>query len=247
MAFDRTKSVISVPRYQTDKIIGAFSDSFTIPASSAFTPSQATKTHNTGFGESCLPIGIYSTDSGTTWNDMGVIVPSGALFQTEECTASVSPTGVVTVLGTNWYDTTSFSGDGRPAKTVMYKIWLLAKKDQGVITPLPITTMPLYHSSRFNYQKIMPGGDGSKTLSVSAGNVGQESISHNLGYVPNVRTWVDDSGTIRMNVSHAMSGLTTFIAPEIRLDNNDMIIYRDNGFSFSSYSVNILYRIYLDG
>lgn len=242
MSFDRKKSVIAVPRYDTDKIIGAFEGDLNIPASGTFTIAQNTISHDTGFQESCLPIGIYSTNFGATWNDMGAIVPSGLSFQTEECTASVSSTGIVTILGTNWYDTGT--GAGRPAKTVSYKVWLLAKKNQGRIAPLPISAQPLYHSSRFNYQKIFV--ESVLSLTVVWGGIGSVSYTHNLGYIPNIRTWVNDSGTIRMNVTHSLLGGITFVAPEIRLDESKITFYLDNFFG-EDYSEEFIFRIYLDG
>ncbi len=246
MPFNYAKSFISVPRNNTDKIIGYFPGTLNVGASGSFTIAQATTTVDSTLGQSALPIGIYSVNGGSTWNDMGVSVPNGTALQTEECTASVSPTGIITVLGTNWYNTgTTGFGSGRGAITILFKILLLAKKDQGLITPPIITGDKQYHSSRYNYQKIFL--DDVTSVTAAGSSTGQTPITHGLGYNPLVRTWINSSGTIRMNASYVLSGGTSFAATQVKTTTSDVIFYADNRNNPSGYSVNLIYRVYLDG
>lgn len=236
MGFDRTKSIISVPRIDNDRIIGTLEGTVSVGAVISPTLSvAASATHNTGFGDSCLPMGIYSFDAGATWNDMGAQVPdlSGAspVFQTLDCVVSCSSVGIVTITCTNFLNPLTGS---TPARTVLYKVVLLAKSDQGFITPLPVN-LKLVHSSRFNYQKIHLDTTGSFTA--TAGNQGSLAVTHGLGYIPNVRVWRNSSGTIRPVV----------FQPEIKLTTTTLTFFYDAFFDFVDTTFNLIYRVYLDG
>lgn len=238
MAFDRTKSVVSVPRYDTDKVIGSYSGTIEVAAAPPGGSSSATAVHTTGFNESCLFAGIFSTDAGATWNDFGANTPDltgGFLvLQTVDCTATCSVEGIITITVRNWYN--NYAGYSNP-KTVLYKLVLLAKPGQGSINPLPVNNIPLIHSSRFNYQKIHM--EGTTTVTVPAGgNVAQANINHNLGYIPNTRAWIlQSTNTIGQLI----------FEPQIKIDETNMAIYADDTFGGSGISYTVIYRIYLDG
>jgi hypothetical protein len=229
---------LAVPQYKNDKIIGVLTGSISVAgAVSPAVSVVATASPDTGFGDWCLFAGVFSIDGGATWNDTGsqtpeLSVPGAPVFDTFDCTVTCSPTGVFTVTCTNYVNPNTGSTS---AKTALYKILLLAKKDQGTINPLPTNALPLYHSSKFNYQKIYL--DDSGRFTTVAGNTGQLIVPHNLGYIPNVRAWENAAGTIRQ----------VLFQPEIKLTNTDVTFFYDGFFEFTNRTFNIIYRIYLDG
>lgn len=233
--FDKVR--MAVPEYKNDKIIGVLTGSISVAGASSPTLSvTATDTRDTGFGDWCLFSGIFSIDGGATWNDMGaqtpdLSVPGVPVFDTFDCTAACSSTGVFTITCINYVNLNTGTTS---AKTALYKVVLLAKKGQGSITPLPVTALPLYHYSGFNYQKIHIDDAGSFTA--TAGNTGQLVVPHNLGYVPNVRAWINIGGTIHPIV----------FQPEVRVDATNLTFFYDAFFDFIDRSFSVIYRIYHD-
>lgn len=175
---------MAAPAYGLDNIIGIKTGSFTVTAPTAFSFKTATDPFDTGFGTTCLFQGIFSTDGGTTWNDFGsytpdLTTPGSPVFQTVTCRGYVTSGGVFTAVGINWYDNVHLTGT---SKTIQYKVVFLAKKNQGIITPIA-TNETLYYKSSLNYQKIYL----QDTFAVST--VSSTPVAHNLGYVPKVRAW----------------------------------------------------------
>lgn len=127
--------------WDTDKVIGYFSGTLSVGAASVGSVATATTTHDTGFGTSCYFVGQFSTDGGTTWNDLGIYqpnltTPGMPVLQTTTLRAYVTSGGVLTVVALNWYDLVHGSSS---SKTITYRINLLAKQNQGTITPVNIT------------------------------------------------------------------------------------------------------------
>lgn len=235
---DLTKLKFSPPRLDHDKILGTLSGTINVPGVTSPTSSVTVNdVKNTGFNDTVLVEGIYSVDGGATWNDMGAMVPnlsnpSTPVFQTLDCIPSSSPNGNITITATNYLN---FVTGSTPAKTVLYKVVLIAKSDQGSVEPLPIASSPLRYSSRFNFQKIFR--EGSTTLSVPAGSTNSVSVNHGLGYVPNLRMWLVNGSNITI-VPYSV---------EVRLDNNNVTFFNDNTPFFTPATYNLIYRIYYDG
>jgi len=170
--------------FDSDKIIGVLSGTFTVSAPSA-SPGYTTNnvTQDTGFGDSCYFQGIFSTDSGSSWNDFGTSVPNTSsatpVLDTVTCQGFVTTAGIFTAVGKNWYDYLHSSGT---AKTILYKVALFSKINQGSIQPLP-TNEENYFDSLYNYHKIYL--QDFFAVSTSANT----SIQHNLGYIPKVRSF----------------------------------------------------------
>lgn len=238
MAFDYTRAIVSLPKNNTDKVIGVLTGSISVSgASSPATSATGSATRDTGFGDWCLFSGIFSTDGGSTWNDMGsqtpdLSIPGAPVFDTFDCVATCSSTGVFTITCTSFVNLNTGTVG---AKTYQYKVILLAKDGQGTLTPLPTDSLPLYHSSRYNYQKIST--EGTTSFTVTAGNNGQTSVTHNLGYIPNVRVWQNDAGTIKQ----------IFSQPEVKITSTSVTFYYDGFFDSTNKTFNLIYRIYLDG
>lgn len=239
---------MAVPEYGIDQIIGVKTGSFTI-GSSTFpigNPTLATQSIATGFGDTCYFDGIFSTDSGTTWNQFGVHQPqAGPTFQTVSCYGYTLGNNLV-LKGIN-YTSSSY--------TIQYKVALIAKNNQGNITPTPTNEILVYNSSA-NYQKIKT--KGSVAFSPVSGVQNSALAMHNLGYIPKVRAFYIPSQsststslgifTLPANV------ITTFDmwAPlQIRIDDTTVTFFDDEGNVTppSPPTVppgTIDYRIYLD-
>lgn len=191
MVFDPTKITMAVPKYNTDKIIGVFSGSFSVSAPTAVNQVvYAEDSNTTGFGDTCLTQLIYSVDGGTTWNDENTSIPylPGAgmpVFQIIDV-SSFSRADKACVAVNNWYNNTSGSS---AAYTVLYKLFCLSKSDQGMVTPLA-NDYPLYYTSKDNYLKIL---DADKTpVSVPASpSSATVPIAHTLGYTPTARGFIE--------------------------------------------------------
>ncbi len=175
--------------YKSDMIIGTHSSSFAVSSPPAYSYSTSTDTFDTGFGTSCYFQGVFSTDGGATWNDFGVYQPNLAppfpQFQTQTCRGYVTPSGVFTAVGINWYDISHSSGS---ACTILYKVVFFAKKNQGSINPLPVAEKTAF-DSRYNVQKIYL----NDTFSVNP--TGNTTIAHTLGYYPKVRSFFEPASS----------------------------------------------------
>lgn len=102
MLASQAKNMLFTTRYPVDKIVGVYTGSFSIAAAaSIFVSRRAEVTIPHTFGESCFLELIFSTDSGTTWQDMGNSVPAaGPVFQTVTAAAYSDASNFV-VVGTN--------------------------------------------------------------------------------------------------------------------------------------------------
>lgn len=245
---DATKVSISVPLQDTDKVIGVFSGSIATSAPSAIDGYiVGSATHTTGFGESCYAKGIFSVDGGTTWNDMGSMIPDNTggpppSFQTQECIWECSPTGVITARATNWYN---FITSSSAAKTFTYKLALIAKNDQGNITPLPTNSVTAY-SSADNYQKIHD--QGSTAWNVTPGTDKTATVAHGLGYIPKVKAFYRKTdGTILPLIWNNVV-TPAYFEVEVRITSTTITFFMD-GFRSTfhpAYTGYIDWRIYLD-
>lgn len=242
---------MSAPAYKVDQIIGIKTGSFSIAAATLGSQEKfATDTFDTGFGDSCFFQGIFSTDSGASWNDFGVYrpnltTPGQPVLQTTTCYGIVSPTGVFTAAGVNWWDIVHATSS---VYTIQYKVAFIAKDTQGAITPIT-TNETVYYSSRYNYQKYLP----SLSSSFSS-TTGSTPITHNLGYVPKVRGFFSPTST-----SNNADGISITAGSIVTLDhyqyatnvyvNTTQATFTDVSTSVSPRATvngTVFYRIYID-
>ena len=236
---DATKTRIDVPAYGTDKIIGKASGTLSVSAPTGGlgdVTRTATGTHATGFGEACYFRGRFSTDGGSTWNDFGSATPdlSGGFpnFQTTECIAECSSSGIVTVTATNY--------TVGVAKTVNYEVTFIASNTAGYIKPLSLGK-PTFFTSSVNYLKIAQQGQLPWTTTPGVDQT--KTITHGLGYVPKIRAFFRETSSGR---------IIPITNNDIQIDNqvtsSTLTFFLDSyrsGF-LSAIAGQIEWRIYLD-
>jgi hypothetical protein len=215
---DPAKTLVSVPPYPLDQVIGILTGSLSVGASAS-----ATATKATGLPDRMYFEGLWSRDGGASWIDMdgdyfsGVIAGSGIAV----CTVSAVsyPDGTMQISANNGIAS---------VQNISYKLALIARVDQGDITPLPIART-YHYRSRQNYMKIWK----QNIVDVAAGVTAP--IVHGLTYVPNVKVWVelDFGGTIVL----ARAGHTN-----VTVDGTNLYLTNPSGASRKYH-----YRIYLDG
>lgn len=237
-----------VPDYPLDQIIGYFTGTVTVAASSG-SPVQVTTSIPHDFGDSCYFQGVFTTDGGATFNDFGaetpnLTTPTNPVLSTFDCNATTDTTNV-NIIMTNFFDT--LHGTSVPV-TATYKIYLLAKNTMAQpVTPLP-TNQKLSFSSKFNFQQI--AHKDTLNLNVASGATGSASFIHNLGYVPVVRAFLFEtaSPTICKPIIYSpgigiQGGIDSI---QVQLTSTTLTFFTDQG-SFLSLGLNasIEYRIYL--
>lgn len=148
---------------------------------------------NTGVGDYAFFYGIYSLDNGATWNDFNAAtveyVSGNPVFNTCDVWGQ-STVGVMTVYARNWY---IFGAASQKARTVMFKVAIIAKPDQGVVGDTS-TDKPLQFSSRYNYQKILI--DYVSDITLASNERRTITIPHGLGYPPKMRGWAVESSVL---------------------------------------------------
>lgn len=183
-------------------LVGSFSGTLPVATAAPSTVSVSSATLPTNFGDTVFVVGVYSPDSGSTWNGM------------EAETAHPGNLGTLTVYAQSRADDiqiiarnsrASGAGSNAPTYNVLYKVMMIAKPDQGIIQPLPIGSN-VYFDSRKNYQKIAL--DDIRTIS---GTNTTTTIPHGLGYIPRIRVFYETGGALRQRgaVSESVVWLDT--------------------------------------
>lgn len=180
MPISDPQQVYFASQYPIDKVLGTFEGSFT--ASAGGSPTRTTESISTSIPESTLFQGIFSIDGGTTWRDFGKWLQAGLNID---------------VFGRSTANTLAVIADNFSSSvTVMYKVALIAKPNQGDITPQPAGADIIF-DSRLNYQKVLL--DEARAISITNGNQGTESFTHSLGYIPKVRSFIEISSSYGAN------------------------------------------------
>lgn len=233
---------MAVPAYGIDQIIGITTGTMSIATpTSGSSPKQTTVNFAHGFGDSAYFAGIFTADGGTTYNDLGAMIPvislGNPVFQTVGCDVTCDNTNLI-ITGTNYYN--FVTGSGSPA-TVTYKIYMFAKNTMAnPVTPLA-TSQILQYNSAFNYQKIFM--QGTINLTVSSGSTGSVNVVHNLGYVPKVRAYLTTNATPTVLQPVSTAGPNDI---QVRISTTTVTFFADETGFGSNVNVNIQYRIYLE-
>lgn len=231
-----------------DKVLATFSGSFSAPAgTSANAWTDTNRTFNTGIPETTLFAGIYSVDGGATWNDMGTSVYSG-ITELFSCIGR-SNSNQFTVMVRNFYNYNNNTGT---ARTVLYKVVLLEKPDQGEVSA-GTTHSSIYFDSRENYQKIAV--DDARNISVSNNTISTVNITHSLGYIPRVRCFIQINSTFaglpaglysfNSLASRALSVSSGHKAP-VSMTNTLATVEINNRGGAGNFSARLYTRIYYD-
>lgn len=222
----------------TDRVLEIFTGRISVPTTGSGSLALF-DTYNTGINDLTYPVGIFSVDGGNG-TDMGSHYLVGSSYLS-----------LVASTQNNVLNVSAINFDA-PTHSVAYKIAILAKPSNTTFTlpnNLPVNTA--YLDSRINYQKIaleatipiiVPAGNGTtawlETLTVP--------IPHNLGYRPNVRSFVDDGTSLTLANGTSFSLLYRVqIACRIKIDNNNVNFVFLNSTA-SPKALNLSYRIYYD-
>lgn len=187
--------VVFASSLPTDKLLGSYTGSFVATQVAANSSATYTAFHETSISETTFVVGIFSVDGGNTWNRMEASLNhsdnQGSLQVYAESTASRV---YVRALNSRTFSAPS------PGQTytVQYKIMLIAKPDQGIVSPQPIGSS-VYFDSRKNYQKIAV--DDYRTIN---GTGTTTTVTHDLGYIPRVIVFYEIDGVLR-----ARGGITS--------------------------------------
>lgn len=239
--------------FKVDNIIGVRTGGISITAPTALQGLLVVRSSvPLSWNDSCYYQGIFSTDGGTTWNELGVMqpnltTPGQPVLDTVMLQAYVTPSSLNLVM-TNYYDSVHSTS---AAYTAQYKIVLFAKNTQGTINVESANEKTIF-DSRVNYQKIYLAS--SIAFSPTVGIVNTYTIPHSLGRVPRVRAFyipsvplTDQSGTTCI-----AGGIYTFDwigNINAQADITNMYIYDDETASIGVPSFptgTIDYRIYID-
>lgn len=220
-----------------DKIIGTYTGSFVSPApTSGGGTTTTTFPITTNIPTSTFFQGIYSIDNGVTWNDFcnnQLVLPPGIFFPFFSVIGkSTANTMTIKAINNYNYNTSSSS-----SYTVLFKVALIARPDQGIITPQPIGTNTFFNS-KYNYQKIL--SDTINNITISSGSQ-SFTIPHNLGYIPKIRPFIFSNIDSSMN-----EAVNSFLGrPDIKIDTNN--VYFTFNAPFTGWTTGKLYmRIYYD-
>lgn len=178
---DNVQDVVFSSKFSIDKILGTYSGTFSALPPGAF-PVRSTDVIHTNIPESTFFQGIYSVDSGATWKDFNIFHYVSNSVELQVFGRSNAGTLTITAHNSSFSSPTTF--------TVMYKVLLIAKPDQGDITPQPIGADIIF-DSRLNYQKILV--DQKRPISISNNTTWTENFGHGLNYVPSIRSFIETS------------------------------------------------------
>ena len=177
-----------------------------------------------------LIIGQFSTDNGTTWIPF---TPTSAMFGFY-LDAVADATNVTVTLST--------SDANISAK---YRMWAFAPSNaSGQITP-PEPTSNYILNSDYNYSKLVSAGIWNVVA-------GEEKVlyKHNLGYIPEVMVWGENSdGTIAQRLQTISSNTSYERSLYTRIDDTNLYGYASTGTLSTSgigNTIKIHYRIYGD-
>lgn len=225
--------------WDMDKIIGTAEGTVSVGVPPVASSVTVVATHSTTFGDSYFFLGIYSTDGGATWNDFNAMVPdlttpAMPVFQTLNVQGAVGSSGTMNVIVTNYYD--SVHGTGT-AKTVKWKVVFISKNDQGSITPSLIADPTMFTSVDRNYQKI--AFKDSVPFNITSGSGKSVTISHDLGFVPQVRAYYFQA-TPSVRVDNLWAGY--FI--DTRVTETTLSFVLNSFHSIANYTGVIQFRLY---
>lgn len=235
----------------TDRILGTYTGTINSPAPAAiaFTKTSTSTTITTNIPERTFFQGIFSIDGGVTWLDFNsqipnITVPSRPALQTQML-YGYSLEGSLVITADNWsyYNGTTTTS---ASYLFVYKVALFARPNQGDITAQPVV-QPLNFNTKYNYQKISRDSVGSVTIPTTTATI---TITHNLGYIPKIRHYVDNfiySGLGGNNLYDLGYFASQFVGINVYIDTTTVYYFIDNSYVGSVPITTTFYtRIYYD-
>lgn len=232
-------NVTNSSTFTIDNVI--FSDKRTLTVNNTISTTAQQFTITTGINQYGRPLGIYSTDSETTWNDMGgPSNPQSSLLAhatkpSLEVTPLVSSTGVITINVL----VNSTIGSGSTFSLVVATC-LLAVDSPGSLPSLPTLAGKTARGTVTNtagtvrYRQIQ--AKGIYTMPSTVGSPYYETVAHNLGYVPTVNCWNND--TLESSQDYLQATLYTAGGNGVLVDSTNLYFLEYYG------SAEYLYRCY---
>lgn len=227
---DNVQDVHFASSLDIDKIIGTYTGSFTLNSPTAGNTNTVTTNITTNINDTTLFTGIYSLDNGVSWNPFYT-----RKNHVESADPAVNPQGESTVYGESTAGTFKVIGKNTANLsatvfydfTVLYKVALIAKSNQGTIEPQPLGADIIF-DTRLNYQKI-----AVDNITATSGSNQTTTVNHNLDYIPRVRVFIESS-------SGTLAALDGFIGT-VSINETSVASYIGG-----SYTGNVHTRIYYD-
>lgn len=250
---DHVKDVAFAASIPTDMILGTFTGSLNVAAPGTVATAKVTGSVSvpTAIPEKTLFQGIFSIDGGVTWTDFNsnlvnnTYLPNVAL-QTQMMYGT-SLAGRLVLYADNWNIYTG-SGFVAAAYTFQYKVVLFRIKGQGDVISQPVGQR-LNFSARYNYQKIYI--DSKFDFNFAIGTT-TAVLAHNLGYVPKIRSYVDNfsfaagsggDSTALYDFGYWLSLYNIF---QLYIDETNVYYYIDNSLGGSNLTGTLYTRVYFD-
>jgi hypothetical protein len=245
---DHVKDIAFASRIPVDQILGTFSGSLSVNATSTTTfPDKvsASTTVTTNIPERTFFQGVFSTDNGVTWVDFNsnrsIQLGGFANLQTQMVYGRSLP-GQLVITGDNWNRTSDGITFTASPVTFLFKVVLFAMPGQGNITPQPAAQQRNFNS-QLNYQKIFTDTPANFSWPIGATTA---TLNHNLGYVPKYRLYISNfsfaaDNTALYDFGYFVSQYTIFQAWS---DNNTLSLYFDNSSGAGPMTGTIYVRIY---
>lgn len=228
MAIDTTNALYSSTD-DVDMVIHATVLSYTVVPGAA--GSRQAFTYDTGLVQYARPLGIYTFDGGTTYNDLGDVIPNGgsfgigsALLPTFYVITQCSSTGVMT------FTVVRSVGSGANT-TVTINLLMLARDTPTAIT-LPGTisgSNAMNFFSKNKYRNIALRGTASPTFPVT--------VAHGLGTVPICAFWFNDGTYNSLNGTYNDNPIVVG-ENAVKMDATNLIV---SGFTTGWQ---VIYRLY---
>lgn len=226
--------------YKMDQIIFSKSGTITVAASTT----ENVTIPNT-IGATTLFTGYFNVDGGNANNTIPSFYAIGEVADVNAPYVSIEPTV------TNTDITLSVENTDSSSHSVQYDIYLLAKSNQGEITPDLEGSGFSFNTNR-NYLKI--AFDDIANITIPAATSAQifQSISttipHNLGYAPNFRSFIEYNGAMRLSDRYSSADR---IISAVSVDDNNLYIELFNwatgsGPNQPTKDVQVHYRVYYD-
>jgi hypothetical protein len=190
-----------------DKVIFSMYEPIAVNNTVSGVPQRfTTQNTTTGLNQIGRPLGIFSTDSGNTWNDMGSASGSSGILHTSPPSVVVSCSSGVS--GRVYVDVTvnALVGGGGTFN-MMVGVVVLAEDNPTPLTQLPVLSGKSAYASRSTqdgsstYREITL--TGNETV---ASGTGQIPIPHNLGYVPDLWAWWQQGNENKLQGSTMIAG-----------------------------------------
>lgn len=230
-------SVAFTSLYPVDKVLNIYTGTITIPVR---TDSANTVVINTGVEGPVFFAGIFTIDGSDTYTDLGGVefFDDGVGAYTEFGLDGKSADGTLT-LTTVTSDVFTHTCD--------YKVFTFAQSEQGLFTlegENRPTILENLSNSR-NYQKIYTDTKQPHTVTTAA--TSSYTVSHDLGYVPSVRAFIEVSGVLYDVAAGPTINTVGFnnCFCELRVSSTDVTVFFINNTG-ASVDTTIHTRIYAD-